>query len=179
MTATLTRRAFVGAAIAAAGLAAAGCGAPERNTVDVAEAASQVAPLAGAAAASPQLAAMTVYRDPSCGCCGAWAEIARQAGYQVTLVDHPDMPAVKRRYDVPEELASCHTTVVDGYAIEGHVPLSAVARLLDERPRGIRGIAVPGMPRGSPGMEMPDGSRDRFQVIAFDTAGGQRMFSAG
>ena len=120
---------------------------------------------------------MTIYRDPSCGCCEAWAEIARNAGYQVTVIDHPDMAAIKRQYRVPEELASCHTTLVGGYAIEGHVPLADVARLLRERPHRIRGIAVPGMPRGSPGMEMPDGSSDPFQVIAFDATGRTKLFS--
>lgn len=118
-----------------------------------------------------QLAAMTVYRDPSCGCCEAWAEIARKAGHQVALLDRPDMPAIKRRYGVPEALTSCHTTTVGGYVLEGHVPMEDIARLLKERPSDIKGIAVAGMPRGSPGMEMPDGSKDTFQVIAFDAAG--------
>ena len=119
---------------------------------------------------------MMVYRDPSCGCCEAWTDLARQAGYQVELVDHPDMPAIKRRYGVPDELASCHTAIVGGYAIEGHVPLEEIARLLKERPSIIRGIAVPGMPRGSPGMEMPDGLKDRFRVMAFDASGKSRVF---
>ncbi len=114
---------------------------------------------------------MTVYRDPSCGCCKAWADIARQAGYQATLIDRSDMPAIKRRAGVPDALVSCHTAIVGGYAIEGHVPMEDVARLLKERPSGIKGIAVAGMPRGSPGMEMPDGSKDLFQVIAFDATG--------
>ena len=125
-----------------------------------------------------QAATMTVYRDPGCGCCEAWAEQARQAGYAVTLTDRTDMTAVKRQYGVPEQLASCHTTLVGKYAIEGHVPLAVVARLLKERPGGIIGVAVPGMPRGSPGMEMPDGSEDAFQVIAFDSAGTTTIFSA-
>lgn len=110
---------------------------------------------------------MTVYRDPSCGCCEAWAEIARNAGYEVTLVDHPDMPAVKRRYGVPEQVVSCHTAIVGDYVIEGHVPLDDVKRLLAERPRDLRGIAVAGMPLGSPGMEVPDGTREPFKVMAF------------
>lgn len=122
---------------------------------------------------------MTVYRDPSCGCCEAWAGIARTAGYQVALIDHPDMAAIKRQHGVPGPLQSCHTTIVEGYAIEGHVPLGDVDRLLTERPAGVKGLAVPGMPRGSPGMEMPDGSKDRFQVLAFDAAGRTSMFSAG
>jgi hypothetical protein len=121
-------------------------------------------------------ASMTVYRDPSCGCCEAWAEIARQAGYQVSVVDRLDMPTLKTRLGVPEALASCHTTTVGGYAFEGHVPLKDVARLLEDQPKGIRGLAVAGMPRGSPGMEMPDGSKDPFQVMAFDAAGNTSVF---
>ena len=179
LTASFTRRRFVAAAIAAAGLAAGGCGAAKRNAADGVDADSQNADAASTNAVGPQLAAMTVYRDPSCGCCEAWAEIARNSGYRVALIDHQDMPAIKRRHGVPDELASCHTTIVEGYAVEGHVPIADVARLLRERPSGIRGIAVPGMPRGSPGMEMPDGSKDPFQVIAFDAAGTTSLFSAG
>ena len=185
MAVTLTRRTFAGALLAAGGLALAGCGTSKRDDAGSSEAANRSAAADGApaaddaSAAAPRLAAMTVYRDPSCGCCEAWAEIARNAGYRVAVVDHPDMAAVKRRHGVPDELASCHTTIVDGYAIEGHVPLGDVARLLRERPSGARGIAVPGMPRGSPGMEMPDESKDSFQVIAFDAAGKTRVFSAG
>lgn len=125
-----------------------------------------------------RLASMTVYRDPGCGCCEAWAAIARQARFQVSVVDRPDMPAIKAKLGVPESLASCHTTIVGGYAVEGHVPLADVIRLLDERPKDIRGIAVAGMPRGSPGMEMPDGSKDAFQVMSFDAAGNTSFFRA-
>ena len=121
--------------------------------------------------ARPRTAAMMVYRDPSCGCCEAWAALAQKAGHHVSVIDHPDMPAVKKQYGVPDELSSCHTAIVAGYAIEGHVPLEDVERLLETKPAGIRGLAVPGMPRGSPGMEMPDGSRDPFEVLAFDETG--------
>lgn len=110
---------------------------------------------------------MLVYRDPECGCCEAWADIARKAGYDVTIENRSDMAAVKTRYGVPGQLASCHTAMIGGYAIEGHVPMRHVARLLHDKPRDIRGIAVPGMPRGSPGMEMSDGSADAFEVMAF------------
>lgn len=120
--------------------------------------------------------AMTVYRDPSCGCCKAWAAIARQSGYQVDVIDDPNMPARKRQLGVPEELASCHTAVVGGYVVEGHVPLDDVKRMVSTKP-AIKGIAVPGMPRGSPGMEVSDGSKDEFQVLAFDAAGKTAPFS--
>src|SRR3546814_12554514 len=95
------------------------------------------------------------YRDSECGCCEAWADIARAEGYAVTVENRADMAAVKTRYGVPDQLASCHTAVIGGYAIEGHVPMQHVARLLRYTPRDIRGIAVPGMPRGSLGMELP------------------------
>src|SRR3546814_6601561 len=121
---------------------------------------------------------MLVYRDPECGCCEAWADIARKAGYQVVVENRADMAAVKARYDVPGRLASCHTAVIGGYAIEGHVPMRHVARLLQDKPRDVRGIAVPGMPRGSPGMELPDGSVDAFEVMAFSSDGKVSEFRA-
>jgi len=121
---------------------------------------------------------MLVYRDPECGCCEAWADIARAEGYAVTVESRSDMPAVKVRHGVPAELASCHTAVVGGYAIEGHVPMRHVAKLLADKPRDIRGIAVPGMPRGSPGMEMPDGSVDAFEVMAYGRDGNVSRFRA-
>lgn len=123
-------------------------------------------------------AAMTVYRDPSCGCCEAWARIAEDAGYRVTLLDDNNMTAVKQRLGVPSQLASCHTAVLGDYVVEGHVPLEEVARLLRERPSDIKGIAVPGMPIGSPGMEVPDGTREPFQVIAFSDNGHTGVFQA-
>lgn len=120
--------------------------------------------------------AMTVYRDPGCGCCLNWAALAGQAGFRTTTIDDRDMAAVKRRHGVPPRLASCHTAVVDGYVIEGHVPLDSVNRLLEVRPAGVKGLAVPGMPIGSPGMEAPDGTREPFQVLAFDAAGRAAIF---
>lgn len=124
----------------------------------------------------PGPTAMTVFKDPSCGCCSAWAAIARQAGYEVTEQDRSDMAQVKARLGVPDELASCHTALVGGYVIEGHVPMADIQRLLRQRPAALRGLAVPGMPRGSPGMEMPDGSADPFEVVAFDRAGKSRPY---
>lgn len=108
-----------------------------------------------------------IHRDPGCGCCLAWANLARQAGYAVNLQNSADMSAVKARLGVPTALASCHTAVVGGYIVEGHVPFTALSRLLTQRPADIRGIAVPGMPAGSPGMETSDGYREPFDVIAF------------
>ena len=162
----LTRRSLLGAITAFGALALTGCGPSPRSQEQ------SDSPTAEPRQASAQPLAMTVYRDPSCGCCEAWAEIARNAGYQVSVVDHPDMAAIKRQYGVPEKLLSCHTTVIGDYAIEGHVPIEHVRRLLDNRPAGIKGIAVAGMPIGSPGMEVPNVTKEPFVVMAFDKTGG-------
>jgi hypothetical protein len=122
-------------------------------------------------ATAPQRQAMTIYRDPGCGCCLNWAALARRAGFAVTMIESADMAGVKRRLGVPRQFASCHTAHVGGFVIEGHVPLNQVAALVAQRPRQIRGLAVPGMPVGSPGMEAPDGRREPFRVIAFNAAG--------
>ncbi len=158
----LTRRQLVGAVLALGSGIVSGCGSrPARRSGSGEK--SRLSSL--------RQAAITVYRDPSCGCCGAWAKAAREAGFAVSVIASPDMPAIKRKHGVPDQLESCHTSIVGGYTIEGHVPFEDVKRLLRERPRDIKGISVPGMPRGAPGMEMADGSRDRFQVIAFDGSG--------
>lgn len=131
---------------------------------------------AGAALALPAIAAaakpvkITTYRNPSCGCCGKWIDAARAAGFEVTVVPVDDIMAVKAKHNVPDQLASCHTSLVGGYVVEGHVPFDAVRRLLEQKPK-LTGIAVPGMPAGAPGMEVPSGRRQDFQVMAFDAAG--------
>ena len=133
--------------------------------------------LAVAALAAPSPAGaqappvMTVYRDAGCGCCLNWVAHARRAGFDARVVNAPDMAAVKRRLGVPAALASCHTAVVGGLIVEGHVPLDRVTRLLRNRPANVRGVAVPGMPVGAPGMESPDGRRQPFDVLVFDNAG--------
>lgn len=107
---------------------------------------------------------MVVYKDPNCGCCHAWAEAMKGAGFAVGIKDVDDLSAVKQRYAIPDEMQGCHTAVVGGYYVEGHVPLDAVERLLAERP-DIAGIAVPGMPVGSLGMgDDPRASYDVFAV---------------
>ena len=164
----LSRRGFSIGLAALTGAAIAGCGRAAENAA---------VPNDGArTAARPGAVSMTVYRDPSCGCCEAWAALAQDAGYEVSVFDYPDMPAIKKQYGVPEGLSSCHTAIVAGYAIEGHVPFEHVARLLETKPAQLRGIAVAGMPRGSPGMEMPDGSKDPFEVMAFDKTGRSTRF---
>ncbi len=120
---------------------------------------------------------MTMYRDAGCGCCVAWADLAEQAGYRMTVQTSTDMTAVKRRLGVPASLTSCHTALVGGFVIEGHVPFAAITQLLSQRPASIRGIAVPGMPVGSPGMELPGGRREPFDVIAFYRDGRTARFA--
>lgn len=109
-------------------------------------------------------AAMHVTKSATCGCCGAWVALARDAGFEVTVTDVADVTLAKRDNDVPEALWSCHTARIEGYVVEGHVPFEAVERLLRDRP-AIAGIAVPGMPMGSPGMG--NDPRARYDVMAF------------
>ena len=115
------------------------------------------------AAALPKV---SVVKDPDCGCCESWVDHMRSAGFEVEVSESTDMAAVKARFGVPEEMASCHTAVIDGYVIEGHVPADAVKQLLAEKPSA-RGLAVPGMPVGSPGMEMAGVAPDTYDVILF------------
>ena len=118
---------------------------------------------------------MTVYRDPSCSCCGGWMERLADAGFQINEISTPDVGAIKQQYRVPENLTSCHTALVDGYVLEGHVPIADIQRLLTERPQ-IAGITVPGMPIGTPGMENGD-QRDSFTVFSFDEQGNVAPFN--
>ena len=122
-------------------------------------------------AEGPAPVEIEVYRTPTCGCCGKWVDHLRGAGFRVAVHNLDDLSAVKAAYRVPRELASCHTGLVDGYVVEGHVPASDIRRLLRERPE-VRGIAVPKMPLGSPGMEHPDPRRHQpYSVLAFGDDG--------
>lgn len=116
-----------------------------------------------ASAPSSATRSLTVYRSPDCSCCHVWADIARREGWTVVTVDKLDMTTFKADMGIPVEAASCHTAIVDGYFVEGHVPLEAVERLLSERP-DIDGIALPGMPPGSPGMA--GAKQGPFEVLA-------------
>ena len=133
------------------------------------------APLMGASAFALGAPGVTVYKDPNCGCCAAWVDHLKANGFSVTVHDVKDMAPHKKRLGVPERLASCHTAVVDSYTVEGHVPASEIKRLLAERPRG-KGLAVPGMPEGSPGMET--GKRDPYDVLLFDTDGKATVYKS-
>ncbi len=115
------------------------------------------------ATAQPALPVMVVSKSPSCGCCQLWVEHMQDAGFTVEVVNTDDMGLIKQRVGVPYGKGSCHTAEVDGYFVEGHVPAIDIKRLLTERPEG-KGLVVPGMPAGSPGMEMPDGSVQPYVV---------------
>ena len=117
---------------------------------------------------------VTVYKSPTCGCCGKWVEHLRQAGLQVEVRETGNLDAVKQRLGVSRKLGSCHTATVGGYIVEGHVPAAQVQRLLREKPP-VAGIAVPGMPVGSPGMEGPGGKP--YQVVSWRKGGTVEMVS--
>jgi hypothetical protein len=118
--------------------------------------------------------AMTVYKSPACECCGKWIAHLRNEGFTVTVVDLQDLHAVKTRLGVPSASASCHTAMIDGYVVEGHVPTEDIRRLLKERPAAV-GIAAPGMPTGAPGM---DGLKTPYTVVSFDRSGALKTFAA-
>lgn len=113
-------------------------------------------------------AEFTVYKSPSCGCCAKWVDHLRGSGHAVTTKNVENLDAIKKMARVPEPLQSCHTAMVDGYVIEGHVPVKDIERLLSERPEVI-GLSVPGMPVGAPGME--GGEPDSYNVILFKADG--------
>lgn len=131
--------------------------------------------LAPMAAGAEPLPEVLMHKDPNCGCCSAWAEHLAANGFRVKTVATVDMQSVKRRFAVPRRLTSCHTAKVGGYVIEGHVPAAAIKRLLRDRP-AVAGLSVPGMPLGSPGMEVP-GKKDPYDVLAFDRAGKIQVFA--
>jgi hypothetical protein len=130
-----------------------------------------------AAAGTAPLPPMTVYKSASCGCCKGWVEHARGNGFTVKTIDTEDLANVKRELGVPASLHSCHTVVVGNYLVEGHVPAADVKRMLTEKP-AIRGIAVPGMPIGSPGMEQgPVSGYQKYEVMAFTAQGKTSVFA--
>ena len=115
-----------------------------------------------------------VYKDANCGCCNKWVEHLASNGFKVETMDMPDLSLLKQKHGVAEALQSCHTALVDGYVVEGHVPAEVIRKMLKERP-SIAGLAVPGMPMGSPGMEGP--TKERYDVLTFDRAGRTTVYS--
>ena len=125
------------------------------------------------AAAKP---AVTVYKSATCGCCALWVTHLKDNGFPTTAEDVTDLGSVKKKHSVPAALQSCHTALVEGYVVEGHVPADLIDRLIAERPQ-VAGIAVPGMPIGSPGMEVPGHATERYQVLTFDRNGRTGVFA--
>lgn len=130
--------------------------------------------VAATAVAGDELPTVLVYKTPTCGCCSGWIEHLEAAGFAVDARDLRDLMSVKRDAGVPLSMSSCHTAMIDGYVVEGHVPIEQVKRLLAERP-AIAGIAVPGMPVGSPGME--GRNAQPYQVLSFDAAGNTAVYA--
>lgn len=118
---------------------------------------------------------VTVYKTPTCGCCGKWVEHMKANGFQVVVHDVPSTADYRRRYGIPDRLQSCHTAIVNGYTIEGHVPANDVKRLLLKKPKA-RGIVVPGMPMGSPGME--GARKDSYSVILLGNNGEETVYQS-
>jgi hypothetical protein len=127
--------------------------------------------LSGAAFAEPKV---TVYKSPSCSCCKKWAAYLEENGFEVESIEMNDLRMIKSMAGVKPSLASCHTAQVDGYAIEGHVPAEDIRRLLAERP-DVKGLTVPGMPQGAPGMET--GHTGHYQVLSIDNDGNTQVFA--
>ena len=122
---------------------------------------------------------LEVFKSPTCGCCSKWVDHAKENGFttKVTELSDDALDALKAKHGIPRTAQSCHTVLVGGYVVEGHVPATEVKRLLKERP-AIAGIAVPGMPIGSPGMEVPGMKAAPFDVIAFGKDGSTRVFAS-
>ncbi len=128
--------------------------------------------------AATQLLTIEVWKDPNCGCCKDWIAHLEKSGFMATVIDQGNTTA-RARLGMPQKYASCHTALVQGYVIEGHVPASDILRLLKERPQSL-GLAVPGMPIGSPGMDGHSygGRRDAYQVLLIQKNGSAKMFNA-
>jgi hypothetical protein len=125
--------------------------------------------------AAPALPVIEVHKNPDCGCCGAWVDHLKANGFAVKVVETGNPPAVRARHGIPDEYGSCHTGIVAGYAIEGHVPAAEIKRLLATKPAAA-GLSVPGMPVGSPGMEV--GARqDPYEVLLIDKRGKASVFA--
>ena len=166
-----------GAASASDRVALAAVPSPAQAAAETTAASATATTAATSSAATPaHLPLIRVHKSPSCGCCGVWVDHVRAAGFAVEVHDTEDMMTVKDRLGVPEPMMSCHTAEVDGYFVEGHVPAEDIKRLLAEKPKA-RGIAVPGMPLGSPGMETPDGRTQPYEVALVGGDGTTGTFS--
>lgn len=173
-----SKMSFYGLALAGSTLLISACNATPASSAVTATASATTAAVAevAAAAAKQALPLVKVFKDPNCGCCGGWAEHMQAAGFPVQINDTTDMGAVKERLQIADNMMSCHTAEIDGYVVEGHVPVSAIQKLLAERPKA-RGLVLPGMPIGSPGMESPDGYSQPFTVSLLGEDGSLSEFT--
>ena len=163
---------IIGAALTLC-VATAACGAPAGEARTPGQQKTALVRGPGAAAASALLA--VVYKTPTCGCCAKWVEHLQSNGYKVEVHDVESVEPTKAELGVPGALASCHTAKIGGYVFEGHVPADVIQRVLREKPQ-ITGVAVPGMPMGSPGMEGP--TRDHYDIVAFDGNGHTSVYES-
>lgn len=125
--------------------------------------------------AKTSLSVIEVYKTPTCGCCTAWIDHLRANGFKVNAHNVQDTAPYREKFGVPASFGSCHTGMVDGYALEGHVPASEIKRMLAEKPKA-KGLAVPGMPMGSPGMEVPGQTADAYDVLLFQANGKYKVY---
>lgn len=133
--------------------------------------------VAGSACAQTRATpSIQVFKTPTCACCDGWIRHLRQAGFETSVTVMPSLRSVRSSRGIPEALASCHTGLVGAYAVEGHVPADDIRRLLRERPQAV-GLAVPGMPLGSPGMETPDGQVQAYETLLVLADGRTRVFA--
>ena len=126
---------------------------------------------------APQGPMVQVYKSPTCGCCGNWVRHLQANGFATRVMDLENLSEIKAKHNIPGPAQSCHTATVDGYVLEGHVPAADVQRLLKERP-AVLGLAVPGMPIGSPGMEVPNVKPQPYNVMSFDGRGQLKVYSS-
>ena len=131
----------------------------------------------GACAARAEAYPITIYKTPWCGCCKGWVTHMTEAGFKPTVIEVEDLGPIRQKHGIPFSLSSCHTGLIGGYVIEGHVPPADVRRLLKEKPKGL-GLSVPGMPLGSPGMESPTGDVEAYDtLLLLDSNGSTRIFA--
>ena len=135
------------------------------------------ASLSGTALAQRPQPVVEVYKSPTCGCCTKWVTHLQAHGFATRVTNLEDLSQSKAKYQVPGRMQACHTAVVDGYIVEGHVPAADIQRLLKERP-AVAGLAVPGMPIGSPGMEVPGMKAQPYRVFTFDKRGQLQVFAS-
>lgn len=177
MTGLAIAMAFAAAACSKAETADANAAAAPATTGSSSTGASEVSATSAslpAQSASASPVPIKVYKDPNCGCCKEWITHLEQNGFKVEVMDLPDLSAVKAKHGVKQELQACHTGVVGNYTVEGHVPADLIHKMLKEKP-SIAGLAVPGMPMGSPGME--GAIKEKYDVLTFDRAGRTTVYA--